>query len=264
MKSNPVFEARGIVKHFGRIQALKGIDFSIYPGEVVGLLGDNGAGKSTLIKVFSGAIPFDEGEILLDGKPVKFSSPLDARNAGIETVYQDLALATDLDIESNLFLGREILKPGLLGKLGFLDKKAMYRQVEELFKKLNIRVQSLKSEVSELSGGQRQAVAVARAVSWGTKLVIMDEPTAALGVEQSAMVLDLIRQVRHKNIPVIFISHTLPFVFDICDRIVILRLGEVVANLATKDTNVNEVVQYITGSKKASENIVRLQQVQEH
>lgn len=260
MSGVPSFEARGIVKNFGRIQALKGIDFSIYPGEVVGLLGDNGAGKSTLIKIFSGALSFDEGQILLDGKPIRFKSPQDARDLGIETVYQDLALATHLDIETNVFLGREMMRSGLLGKFGFVDKKKMFAEIEDLFAKLNIRVRALKAKVSDLSGGQRQAVAVARAVMWGQKLVIMDEPTAALGVEQSAMVLELVRQVRNKGIPVIFISHTLPFVFDVCDRMVILRLGEVSANLVTKDTNVNEVVQYITGSKTATDHISRLQQ----
>ncbi|NOU97034.1 ATP-binding cassette domain-containing protein [Paenibacillus sp. LMG 31456] len=255
----PAFEAKGIIKNFGRIQALKGINFSIYPGEVVGILGDNGAGKSTLIKVFSGALAADEGEMLLEGELCHFTSPQEARDSGIETVYQDLALATDLDIESNLFLGREILKKGWREKFGFLDRKAMFAEVEELFTKLNIRVRDLSSNISDLSGGQRQAVAVARAVKWGNKLVIMDEPTAALGVEQSAMVLDLVRQVRSKGIPVIFISHTMPFVFDVCDRIVILRLGEVVADLNVKDTTVNEVVQYITGSLQ-SESIARLQQ----
>ncbi|TBL70511.1 ATP-binding cassette domain-containing protein [Paenibacillus thalictri] len=259
MEPIPSFEAKGIIKNFGRIQALKGIDFTIYPGEVVGLLGDNGAGKSTLIKVFSGALSPDEGELLLEGKICRFSSPQEARDAGIETVYQDLALATDLDIESNLFLGREILKKGWRSRFGFLDRKAMFREVEDLFAKLNIRVRDLNANISDLSGGQRQAVAVARAVKWGNKLVIMDEPTAALGVEQSAMVLDLVRQVRSKGIPVIFISHTMPFVFDVCDRIVILRLGEVVANLKVKETTVNEVVQYITGSKQ-SDRIARLQQ----
>ncbi|WP_412679568.1 ATP-binding cassette domain-containing protein [Brevibacillus choshinensis] len=247
-------------KSFGRIQALNDIDFTIYPGEVVGLLGDNGAGKSTLIKIFSGALSPDEGELMLEGKACSFHSPQEARDAGIETVYQDLALATDLDIESNLFLGREMHRPGLLGSFGFLDRKAMFSEVEELFAKLNIRVRDLKSKVSDLSGGQRQAVAVARAVKWGNKLVIMDEPTAALGVEQSAMVLNLIRQVSSSGIPVIFISHTMPFVFDVCDRVVILRLGEIVANLKVKETSVNEVVQYITGSKKSND-IARLQQV---
>jgi simple sugar transport system ATP-binding protein len=259
LSGSPSFEAKGIVKNFGRIQALKGIDFKIYPGEVVGLLGDNGAGKSTLIKVFSGVLSHDKGEMFLEGSPCRFDSPQEARNAGIETVYQDLALATDLDIESNLFLGREILRKGWLGKIGFLDHPSMFKEVEELFGKLNIRVRNLKSNISDLSGGQRQAVAVARSVKWGNKLVIMDEPTAALGVEQSAMVLDLVKQVSSKGIPVIFISHTMPFVFDVCDRVVILRLGEIVADLQVKDTNVNEVVQYITGSIK-SDSIARLQQ----
>lgn len=264
METRLVFEAKNIFKNYGRIQALRGVSLSVHEGEVVGLLGDNGAGKSTLIKILSGALPFDEGDIFLDGKPCHFDSPQDARNQGIETVYQDLALATDLDIESNLFLGREIVKKGILGKFGFLHKKEMLRQVEDLLKNLNVKLQTYKARVADLSGGQRQAVAVARAVAWGNKMVIMDEPTAALGVEQSAMVLDLVRQVKAKGIPVIFISHTLPFVFDVCDRLVILRLGEVVANLVTSETTVDEVVQYITGSKTASEDIIRLQRSSVH
>ncbi len=257
MNKRPVLEARQISKNYGRVQALKGVDLAVYPGETVGLLGDNGAGKSTLIKILSGALSHDGGQILFDGEPCRFHSPQDARNKGVETVYQDLALASELDIESNLFLGREVFRKGLLGKLGFLDKKAMRAHVEDTFKRLNINIRSVKAKVSDLSGGQRQAVAVARTVSWGSKLVIMDEPTAALGIEQSSMVLDLVRQVRAKGVPVIFISHTLPFVFDVCDRLVILRLGEVVADLRTDQTNVDEVVQFITGSK--SDTIARLQ-----
>jgi ABC-type sugar transport system ATPase subunit len=255
----PVFEAKKIVKNYGKVQALKDVDFSIYEGEVVGLLGDNGAGKSTLIKIFSGALPFSSGELFLDRETCRFNTPQDARDLGIETVYQDLALASDLDIESNVFLGREILRPGILGKLGFLDKRKMQSHVKGIFQNLNITIRSVQAKISDLSGGQRQAVAVSRAVSWGTKLIIMDEPTAALGVEQSAMVLDLIRKVKSKKIPVIFISHTLPFVFDVCDRIVVLRLGEVVADVRTSETSVDEVVQYITGSKTVNENITRLQ-----
>lgn len=258
-----VLEAKGITKKFGKVRALRGVDFSIEPGEVVGLLGDNGAGKSTFVKVISGAYSYDEGLIKLNGEEKQFERPVDARNAGIETVYQDLSLAPDLDIESNLFLGREIMKKGLLGKLGFMDEKAMYKEVELNLKKLGVNtIQNIKAKVGGLSGGQRQAVAIARSVSWGSELVIMDEPTAALGVEQSSIVMDLIRQVQSKGTPVILISHTLPFVFDVTDRIVIFRLGEVVANLKTKETNVSEVVQYITGSKgESADRISRLQNV---
>jgi ABC-type sugar transport system ATPase subunit len=262
LKQQPVLEARGLTKNFGKIQALRGIDFKIRPGEVVGLLGDNGAGKSTFIKVISGPLSHDDGELLLDNKPVRFNQPMEARNLGIETVYQDLALAPHLDIESNLFLGREIFKPGILGKLGFLDKKKMFAQAEKNLEKLGVTtIQDVSASVGDLSGGQRQAVAIARTVSWGSKLVILDEPTAALGVEQSAMVLDLIRQVKSKGIPVIFITHTLPFVFEVTDRIVILRLGKVVADLKTDETDINEVVKYITGSMgEKADRITKIQQ----
>ncbi len=245
----PVLQAKGIQKYYGSVCAIEHIDFEIYPGEVVALLGDNGAGKSTFIKILSGVVKQNHGQILIDGKPVQFASPMEARRFGVETVYQDLALAPDLDVTANIFLGREILRGGLLGRLGFLDKREMRGQVAGRLDQLKVSIKSVAQIVSELSGGQRQAVSIVRAASWGRKLVIMDEPTAALGVEESAKVLDLIKQVKARGIPVLLVTHTLPYAFDVADRIVVLRLGRSVADLRADATDTNEVVQWITGSK---------------
>ncbi|RIV22927.1 sugar ABC transporter ATP-binding protein [Alicyclobacillaceae bacterium I2511] len=250
----PTLQATGIAKYFGSIRALEHVDFEIYPGEVVAVLGDNGAGKSTFIKILSGVYHPDQGEIRLNGELVRLNSPMDARKKGIETVYQDLALAPQVDVTSNIFLGREMMRKGLLGKIGFLDRKAMRDQVKNMLGQLKASVKSVNQVVDELSGGQRQAVAIVRAVSWGTNLVIMDEPTAALGVEESAKTLELIKEVKSKGIPVIFITHTIPFAFDVADRIVVLRLGKSVVNLMTHDTHMDEVVQWITGSKSVENN----------
>lgn len=247
---DPVLRVRGVSKNYGRIAALENVDFEIYPGEVVGLVGDNGAGKSTLIKTLSGAIAPDSGIIELDGQPVVFHSPADSRERGVETVYQDLALAPHLNVEENIFLGREIIRSGWTRMFGAVDKKAMLDEARRHLDSLHVRVPSLKSPVAELSGGQRQAVAVARAAAWGKKLVILDEPTNHLGVEEVDMVLQLIRNVRDHGIPVIFISHTLPHVLDVTDRIEVMRLGRKVATLRTADTDLNEVVSWITGSKE--------------
>src|SRR5947209_887162 len=200
-----VLEARGISKHYGSVTALESVDFEAYPGEVVALLGDNGAGKSTLIKILSGATRPDTGTIKLHGREVEFHGPRDARASGIETVYQDLALAPDLDVASNLFLGREILMPGVLGALGMVNQRVMRQQADEHLRGLRVRLKSVRQTVDTLSGGQRQSVAVARTVLWGKDIVILDEPTAALGVAQSGMVLQLIREVRDHGASVIFI-----------------------------------------------------------
>ncbi|MHB1685288.1 MAG: ATP-binding cassette domain-containing protein [Bacilli bacterium] len=245
----PVLQAKGIQKYYGSVCAIEHIDFAIYPGEVVALLGDNGAGKSTFIKILSGVVRQNHGQILIDGKPVQFASPMEARRFGVETVYQDLALAPDLDVTANIFLGRELLRSGLLGRFGFLDKRKMRGEVSGRLDQLKVSIQSVAQIVSELSGGQRQAVSIVRAASWGRKLVIMDEPTAALGVEESAKVLDLIKQVKERGIPVLLVTHTLPYAFDVADRIVVLRLGRSVAELKADETDINEVVQWITGSK---------------
>lgn len=246
----PVLSVRGVSKSYGKIVALDNVDFEIYPGEVVGLVGDNGAGKSTLIKVLSGALTPDSGEIHLDGKPVVFHSPADSRELGVETVYQDLALSPHLNVEENIFLGREIMKKSWTRLFGGLDKAAMLAEAKRTLDSLHVKIKSLKAPVAELSGGQRQAVAVARAAAWGKKLVILDEPTNHLGVEEVDMVLQLIRKVSSQGIPVIFISHTLPHVLEVTDRIEIMLLGRKVASLKTKETDLNEVVAWITGSKE--------------
>lgn len=245
MSDPPLIEARGIVRHFGHIQALQGADFSVNPGEIVALIGDNGAGKSTLVRILSGSDRPDEGAILVNGAEAYFSGPPDARAAGIETVYQDLALAPDLDTAANMFLGREILKPGLLGRFGVLDTPRMARQAGEAVARLGVSLRS-SSVVLTLSGGQRQSVAVARAAMWATRVIFMDEPTAALGVAQTQGVLDLIRRVRDEGTAVVLISHNMPQVLEIADRIVILRLGRTVGHVSAPATNVDELVRAMT------------------
>ena len=246
--SAPVLQARGVNKYFGAVRALTDVDFEVRQGEIVALIGDNGAGKSTLINVLTGVLPFDTGEIIFDGQPVRFASPQDARRHGIETVYQDLAIAPHLDAVANIFLGREYRRPGPLGALGFLDRKRMRRETEEQLARLKVHVPGLQRRMTTLSGGQRQGVAVARAVMWASKVVIMDEPTAALGVAQIGQVLDLMRQVRDAGIPVVFISHNMPHVFEVSDRIVVLRLGQVVQELDPKTATIDDAVSAMTGS----------------
>jgi len=244
----PVLRATGIEKRFGPVHALKQVDIEVRPREILAVIGDNGAGKSTLINVLTGVLPSDGGEIVFNGRPVQFASPHDARAAGIETVYQDLAIAPHLDAVANIFLGREYRLPGLLGGFGFLDRSRMRRETEAQLERLRVRVPNLHRRLVTLSGGQRQGVAVARAVMWASKIVIMDEPTAALGVAQTAMVLDLMRQVRDNGIPVVFISHNMPNVFAVADRIVVLRLGEVVAELDPRRATIDDAVSAMTGS----------------
>jgi fructose transport system ATP-binding protein len=248
----PIFEARGLVKRYGQVVALDGADFDLYPGEILAIIGDNGAGKSTLIKALSGALQPEEGEIRLDGEPVHFRSPLDARKAGIETVYQDLAVAPALDIAANIFLGREARRHGPLGAVArMLDKRAMRREATRYFSELQIGVQSIKQAVETLSGGQRQGVAVARAAAWARRLVIMDEPTAALGVKETRQVLDLIGRVRDRGLPVILISHDMPHVFELADRIQIMRLGRRVAVVTPKTHTMPEAVAIMTGATRS-------------
>jgi fructose transport system ATP-binding protein len=248
----PLFQARGVVKQFGHVTALSGADFDLYPGEVLAVIGDNGAGKSTLIKVLSGALQPDEGEIRLDGELVQFRSPLDARRAGIETVYQDLAVAPALDIASNLFLGRELRRGGPLGQVfRMLDKRAMRKEAARALSELHIGVQSVRAAVEDLSGGQRQGVAVARAAAWGRRVVIMDEPTAALGVKETAQVVALIKRVRERGLPVILISHDMPNVFELADRIHIMRLGKRAAVVTPQTHSMQEAVAIMTGAAAA-------------
>jgi simple sugar transport system ATP-binding protein len=244
---DPIFEARDVTKRFGRVVALRGVDFDLRAGEVHAIVGDNGAGKSTLIKILSGVMSPTSGEILIDGQPVSLGSPREARSHGIETVYQDLALANHLDASANLFLGREALQPGVLGWLGFLDSRTMRRRTSEELRHLKIDIPSVQAPVLGMSGGQRQAVAVARAHAWGSRIVIMDEPTAALGVRESAMVLELIREVRSNGVSVIMISHNLPETFAVADRITVVRLGRNVATLTTRESSVEAIVSMMTG-----------------
>ena len=243
-----LLEARGIQKHFGRVVALHDGNFALRPGEVHAIVGDNGAGKSTLIKIISGVYSADGGDLMIDGDPVTIGNPREARALGIETVYQDLALADDLDAAANLFLGREELRPPPLSWFGFLDKKAMRLRAEEAMRRLRIDIPSVETPVLSLSGGQRQAVAVARAIAWGTRIVIMDEPTAALGVRESGQVLELIKEVKAQGLAIIMISHNLPEVFMVADRITVLRLGRTITTLETANTSLESIVGMMTGA----------------
>jgi simple sugar transport system ATP-binding protein len=249
----PRVEVRNLAKRYGSVHALRDVNMKLNAGEIVGLVGDNGAGKSTLVNLISGALQPTAGQILVDGQPVSFRSPSDARRAGIETVYQDLSLAPDLSIWANMFLGREKLASGPLGWLGWLDRRAMMKQTAEDLDRTRIKIASVGSRVGRLSGGQRQAVAVGRAVAWGSRVVLMDEPTAALGVEQQARVGELIQTVAANGLPVLLISHNLQQVHAICHRIVVLLHGTTVADLRPKDTEIDDIVGWITGSALAAQ-----------
>ncbi|WP_086819236.1 ATP-binding cassette domain-containing protein [Allokutzneria sp. NRRL B-24872] len=244
----PLLDARNITKSYGSVEALRGASFSIDAGEVVALIGDNGAGKSTLVKCLVGAEQPTSGEILLDGKRVSFDTPTTARRLGIETVFQDLAVAPDLDPAANLFLGREIKRKGVLGALGMLDKAEMRKQAAERFTAFGVTLQSLDVPIGSLSGGQRQSVAVARAVAWASKVVFMDEPTAALGVVQRERVLEVIKRVRDNGIAVVLITHNMPEVQAVADRVEVLRLGKRVARLTGADMSLENLVGAMTGA----------------
>jgi len=244
----PVLQARGLSRQFGHVRALNDTDFEVYPGEVTALIGDNGAGKSTLVKALSGNLAIDSGTILFDGQQVDMSNPSQASAMGIETVYQDLALAPHLDPVQNMYLGREVRQSGLGGALGFMKTKEMRAQSRAAFNDLGATVRSLTSPVGEMSGGQRQAIAIARAVHWASRVVFLDEPTAALGVRQTQNVLETIRRVRDKGIAVVFISHSMPHVMEVSDRIQVLRLGTRVANISAADTSMEELVGLMTGA----------------
>lgn len=247
----PILAAKGLVKRYGRVTALDDCDFELYPGEILGVIGDNGAGKSTLIKALSGAVVPDAGEVLLEGKPVQFHSPNDARAAGIETVYQTLAMSPALSISDNMFMGRELRKPGFLGTwLGQLDHAEMQRFSRQKLSDLGLMtIQNINQPVETLSGGQRQGVAVARAAAFGSRVIILDEPTAALGVKESRRVLDLIQDVRSRGIPIILISHNMPHVFEVCDRIHIHRLGRRLTIIKPDDYAMSDAVAFMTGAK---------------
>jgi fructose transport system ATP-binding protein len=247
----PLLTARGLVKRYGRVTALDNADFDLYPGEILGVIGDNGAGKSTLIKAICGAVLPDEGEIKLDGKTLHFKSPMEARNAGIETVYQNLALSPALSIADNMFLGREIRKEGMLGKFfRMLDRSTMEKRARDKLTELGLlTIQNISQAVETLSGGQRQGVAVARAAAFGSKVIIMDEPTAALGVKESRRVLELILDVKRRGLPIVLISHNMPHVFEVADRIHIHRLGRRLCVIDPKQFTMSDAVAFMTGAK---------------
>jgi fructose transport system ATP-binding protein len=245
-----VMQATGLVKRYGQVTALDGADFELRAGEILAVIGDNGAGKSSLIKALSGATIPDQGSIFLDNKPVNFKSPIDARKHGIETVYQDLAVAPAMTIAENLFLGRELRKPGIAGSLfRLIDKRAMLEQAAGYMHELKIGIRSMTQPLETLSGGQRQGVAVARSAAFAKHVVILDEPTAALGVKEGNMVLELIRRVRDKGLSVILISHNMPHVFEIADRIHIQRLGKRAAVVNPKAISMSDTVAIMTGAK---------------
>ncbi len=252
MSPNPILEARGLNKRFGRVVALDRAEFALFPNEILGVIGDNGAGKSTLIKVLCGALIPDEGEIRLEGKPIHFTSPMQARAAGIETVYQNLALSPALSIADNMFMGRELRDQGFMGQwFRKLDRKRMETFARAKLSELGLlTIQNINQAVETLSGGQRQGVAVARAAAFGSKVVILDEPTAALGVKESRKVLELIQEVRSRGMPVVLISHNMPHVFEVADRIHIHRLGKRLCVIDPKDYTMSDAVAFMTGAKQ--------------
>lgn len=251
----PILQGRGLVKRYGRVTALDHCDFELYPGEILAVIGDNGAGKSSLIKAMSGAIIPDEGDVLLEGRKVRFTSPNDARREGIETVYQTLAMSPALSIADNMFMGRELRKPGIMGKVfRQLDRPRMERLAREKLTELGLMtIQNINQAVEPLSGGQRQGVAVARAAAFGSKVIILDEPTAALGVKESRKVLELILDVRARGIPIILISHNMPHVFEVADRIHIHRLGKRLCVIKPGDYTMSDAVAFMTGAREPDE-----------
>lgn len=251
----PILKGRGLVKRYGRVTALDRCDFDLMPGEILAVIGDNGAGKSSLIKAVSGAVIPDEGTVTLEGKEVRFASPIEAREAGIETVYQTLAMSPALSIADNMFMGREIRKPGWRGKwLRQLDRPAMEKMARDKLSELGLMtIQNINQAVETLSGGQRQGVAVARAAAFGSKVIILDEPTAALGVKESRKVLELIQDVKSRGIPIILISHNMPHVFEVADRIHVHRLGKRLCVIDPKDYTMSDAVAFMTGAKEAPE-----------
>ena len=250
----PILAPRGLVKRYGHVVAMDGADFDLMPGEILGVIGDNGAGKSTLIKALCGAVVPDKGEIFLDGKPVTFRSPEDAQRAGIETVYQSLALSPALSIVDNMFLGREMKRTGVAGRFfRRLDRPAMQRIARTKLTELGLlTIQNIEQPIETLSGGQRQGVAIARAAAFGSRVIIMDEPTAALGVKESRRVLDLILDVRGKGIPIVLISHNMPNIFEIADRIHVHRLGKRLVVLNPKECSMSDAVAVMTGATTPS------------
>ncbi len=250
--SAPILEARGIVKHFGHVQALRGVDFQAHAGEITALIGDNGAGKSTMVKLLSGVFKPTSGSIFVNGKEVTFASPADAHAQGLETVYQDLSVAQDLSPAANMFMGREKTLPGLLGKLGFLDNAAMRRESVAAFERLKVSLKDMETPIASLSGGQRQSVAICRAILWAKSVVFMDEPTAALGVLQTGRTLELIRRIRDTGVAIVLISHNMRDVLDVADVVEVLRLGRRIARYRNDGTTtVQDLVGAMTGALDA-------------
>jgi simple sugar transport system ATP-binding protein len=252
----PILEARGLSRSFGHVRALDNADFDINAGEVVALIGDNGAGKSTMVKALSGNLQLDEGDIFFEGQQIEMTNPQQVSALGIEVVYQDLALAPHLDPAQNVFLGREIPAKGILGKFGFMDNKEMRKQARANFNELGATVRSLTAPVGSMSGGQRQGIAIARAIAWASKVVFLDEPTAALGVVQTKNVLETIKRVRDRGIAVVLISHSMPHVLEVSDRVQVMRLGRRVTTIQTKDASVEQLVGAMTGALDFSEGSV--------
>ena len=248
----PILQARNITKRFGHVEALRGVDFDARAGEVTALIGDNGAGKSTLVKILSGVYPPTTGGLMVDGAPVRFASPADAHAMGIETVYQDLSVCPDLSPSANMFMGREALRPGLLGRLGFLDNATMRRESTEAFKRLNVSLKDMDAPIASLSGGQRQSVAICRAAMWAKRVVFMDEPTAALGVVQTARTLELIRRIRDTGVAVVLISHNMRDVIAVADSVEVLRLGRRIASMPNQGLTVQDLVGAMTGALDAA------------
>jgi len=259
MAPDPILKGRGLTKRYGRVTALDDCDFDLMPGEILAVIGDNGAGKSTLIKAVSGAVALDDGAVFLDGRKVHFTSPTAAREAGIETVYQTLAMSPALSIADNMFMGRELRKSGVMGALfRKLDRAAMERFARDKLSELGLMtIQNINQAVETLSGGQRQGVAVARAAAFGSKVIILDEPTAALGVKESRKVLELILDVRSRGIPIILISHNMPHVFEVADRIHVHRLGRRLCVIDPETHSMSDAVAYMTGAKTPDQHLER-------
>lgn len=248
-----ILETRGLTKHYGGVHALTDADFVLHKGEHVAIMGDNGAGKSTFVRQITGVEQRTSGTIIFDGNEVSFGGPIDARNAGIETVFQTLALADDLDVPDNLFLGREITKFNWLGPFRLLDYKAMREATLEGLERTAVKIPNIRNTIQNMSGGQRQCVAIARTATFSSKLTIMDEPTAALGVQETEQVENIIRTLKANGQPLILVSHNMRQVFDLVDRIIVFRRGRMVANLKKEDTDGQDVVAYITGAKTGEE-----------
>ncbi len=253
----PILKGRNLVKRYGRVTALDHCDFDLYPGEILAVIGDNGAGKSTLIKAVSGAVVPDSGEVWMEGKRVNFRSPTEAREAGVETVYQTLAMSPALSIADNMFMGRELRRPGIMGSVfRKLDRPAMEKFARDKLSELGLMtIQNINQAVETLSGGQRQGVAVARAAAFGSKVIILDEPTAALGVKESRKVLELIQDVKSRGIPIILISHNMPHVFEVADRIHVHRLGRRLCVIDPKSHSMSDAVAYMTGAKEPDQHL---------